>query len=426
MSGNQESIVKGLFYRLVVKINPDLKQINAEVIIQNPLDSVFYINKNFKILTLSANGRKIPFHLVPDETLPMSVGTAVRIDGEYSGVIVIEYTGTIDDVINNVNMIQPDLVELASYSAWYPIYKGMIHFGYELEINLPSSYITTTNGILMQSQAGNGSTRSTWRSSDSCFDIVIISSPKLTMLEQIRMGTRIELFHSQVPEAYMLEKMNILDTAIQRLSSFYGPSETGGILRCVNSPRSGWGYSRVPLFVMSEEYILSQLDQEHGRTRIFHDIIHELAHFWWRISDTSTPDDWINEGLAEFSAYRLSEEFFGKSFAATLAEEYREHAAQAQTSTSIVETLGTAEDRYVNRYEKTTLIYIEACERFDSKTIDGLFTALHKRFAQSVNATTKDFLDEVDIHMGSDASGFFRTALYQTEWLDPSKLPYTS
>ena len=49
MSGNQERIVKGLFYRLAVKINPDLKQINAEVIIQNPLDSVFYINKNFKI-----------------------------------------------------------------------------------------------------------------------------------------------------------------------------------------------------------------------------------------------------------------------------------------------------------------------------------------------------------------------------------------
>ena len=198
MSGNQERIVKGLFYRLAVKINPDLKQINAEVIIQNPLDSVFYINKNFKILTLSANGRKIPFHLVPDETLPMSVGTAVRIDGEYSGVIVIEYTGTIDDVINNVNMIQPDLVELALYSAWYPMYKGMNLFSYELEIDFPLSYITTTNGIFVKQQTENGRTKSTWRSCGPCFDIVAISSPKLTKLEQKKMGTRIELFHSQL------------------------------------------------------------------------------------------------------------------------------------------------------------------------------------------------------------------------------------
>ena len=37
-----------------------------------------------------------------------------------------------------------------------------------------------------------------------------------------------------------------------------------------------------------------------------HGTLHELAHFWWRIVAASTPSDWINEGLAEYSAFRLS------------------------------------------------------------------------------------------------------------------------
>ena len=49
-----------------------------------------------------------------------------------------------------------------------------------------------------------------------------------------------------------------------------------------------------------------------------------VAHFWWIIADPASPHDWINEGLAEFTPFRLTEEQFGKAFAeARLADPVR-------------------------------------------------------------------------------------------------------
>ncbi len=136
-----------------------------------------------------------------------------------------------------------------------------------------------------------------------------------------------------------------------------------------------------------------------------------------------TPDDWINEGLAEFSAFRLSEEFFDKAFADLLVREYREHAAQSKTETPITETEGSSEDRYVNRYEKVTLLLLEARRRFGQESLDRVLKALHTRYAGTRKATTEFLLEEVETQLGADAKVFFSTTLSQKKWSDPKILP---
>jgi hypothetical protein len=292
-------------------------------------------------------------------------------------------------------------------------------FDFRLDADLPSSYITVTNGKLERQHKSEGRNRTEWRSIESGFDIVLLASSNLKKMAASQMGTEVEIYFDKIPMEYIASKIDNLTRAMSQFSDYYGPPRIKGLLRFVYSPRSGWGYSRIPLLVVSEEYALNLFKQEFGQARDFHAAVHEMAHFWWLIADTDTPDDWINEGLAEYSAFRLSEKCFGNAFADMLIGEYQEHAAQSQTEIPIAETESSSEDRYVNRYEKMTLILLEARRRFGQKHLDQVFRALHSQFAGTQNATTESFLDEVENQLGSNAKAFFSQALFQKKWCDP-------
>jgi aminopeptidase N len=233
------------------------------------------------------------------------------------------------------------------------------------------------------------------------------------LLEGQFKGTRVEMYYSRLPEQKLQSRLNNLIESLNRLTQFYGAPAVKGMLRFAYSPRSGWGYSRIPLFVVAEEYALYEMSQEFGEARDFHGNCHELAHFWWLLADTSTPDDWINEGLAEFSAFRLSQERFGQDFADKLIGEYRQHASESQTSAAIAETESSSPDRYVNRYEKTTLMFVEAQRRFGPEQLDDFLKSLHSRYAGAHRLTTALFLQEVESRMGEEAREFFQEAVYR-------------
>jgi hypothetical protein len=200
---------------------------------------------------------------------------------------------------------------------------------------------------------------------------------------------------------------------MDKLSGYYGAPRVSGGLRIVYSPRGGWGYSRIPLIVVSEERAQGVLSGPNGEANDFRDNAHEMAHFWWTISNPSTPNDWINEGLAEFSAFRLTEDRFGRPFADARLAEYRQNASRSKTTASIAETASDSPDREINRYDKATLMLLEAQRRFGSEPLDRLLKELHTRYAGTLQATTADFLAEAGKQMGPGAETYFRTELYR-------------
>lgn len=407
-------------YLLKVRVDPSSHKIDCEARIKHPPDTRFYLNKNLEIRRVIANGHSVSFHR---DTLPYTVKTAVIIDEEFNGDLLVEYTGTLTRIINGVNMINSDLVELAFYAAWYPLFDDNNLFDFQLDADLPSGFLTTSNGALEHQQDTEGRNLTRWVSFKPGSDIVLLASPHLKKVQENQNGTNVEIFFDKLPAEHIKTKSDRLIKAMEQLSNFYGPPRVKGFLRFVYSPRSGWGYSRIPLFVVSEKYALRQLQKEFGQAKDFHGSAHEMAHFWWSIADTDTPDDWINEGLAEFSAFRLSKKYFGKVFADSLISEYQEHAAQSKTETPIAETKSSSNDRYVNRYEKTTLLLIEARRRFGQEKLDRLLRTLHTRFAGTTNATTEIFLEEVEKQLGLDAKTFFSEALFRKKWSDPQTQP---
>jgi hypothetical protein len=130
----------------------------------------------------------------------------------------------------------------------------------------------------------------------------------------------------------------------------------------------------------------------------------------------NTPEDWINEGLAEYSAFLVSEDLVAREFAGQLLSEYKKRAVESKTESAIAETEGNSPDREVNRYDKPTMIMYEARKKFGVEKMTRFLKALYNRFEQSNKATTVIFLEEVEKNMGTDARAFFLKALYAKRW----------
>ncbi len=327
-------------YYTKARIEPALHRLEAEVWIQNPPSSHFYLQKGFALRQATVEGKAVRFH--PDASAAPSMfaqlGTPTVVEAENPHQLYLRYDGEIKEAIWECNMIGPDLAELALYSAWFPLFEGWKEFSFEMEINTPVSYLTTTNGQLQKQWKEAGRTITSWTSYAPGIDMVLFASPRLRQLKGEIKDFQAEVYYDRLSTDVMKPMMERLLKSMERLSSLYGPPQVKGMMRLVYSPRNGQGYSRIPLIIVSEERTKQKLSEPFGEARDFGHNCHELAHFWWMLVDPNTPDDWINEGLAEFSAFRISEEIFGKVFAEMRIGEYRQNASESKTSDSIAET----------------------------------------------------------------------------------------
>ena len=146
-----------------------------------------------------------------------------------------------------------------------------------------------------------------------------------------------------------------------------------------------------------------------------------MSHYWWGFADASTPDDWLNEGLAEYSAFMVSEKIVGREFADQLLSEYRQRASAGKTETAIAATEGNSPDREVNRYDKPVLLFHDAREKYGAVAWDGFLKALYIRFTSEQKATTGLFLDELGKRLGPDARASIAAVLYAKKWQEPDQ-----
>lgn len=127
---------------------------------------------------------------------------------------------------------------------------------------------------------------------------------------------------------------------------------------------------------------------------------------------TSGPSDWINEGLAEYSAFRLSGLLSGSAYQDTLLARYRSHAMDGSKDLPIAKTPSGSEIRYLNRYQRTTLMFHQAARLFGQDQLDRLLRKMHQEYLVDRDATTESFLEETESQLGPEALTFFTNCLY--------------
>lgn len=246
-----------------------------------------------------------------------------------------------------------------------------------------------------------------------CSDIVICASPQLVTKRITKDQLTAEVVYPKDIPQLGVGKLEAVSESYAQLEKVLGPAHHSGSLRFVYSPRLGWGYARPPMFVNPGLYLAQQKsDSEPDH----HGDYHELAHFWWSIADTWTPNDWINEGGAEYSAFRLSRINHGEDFASRLLEDYITHAKKAKTNTPIVLTENTSTDRYVNRYEKTTLMFLGAEKRFGQDELAGFLKTFYLAHRGAKSATTDSFTEMAGTCLGEEARAYFDYLLNLESW----------
>ena len=265
-------------YLLKVRIEPSANRIESEVTIQHAPDSDFYLHPNMGIHRVVADGQAVSFQRDASDR------AQVRVEGDVHQDLLIEYSGSLPagslpEMSERVSRVNADLVELALYAGWYPRFENANHFDFQLEADLPQDFVTVTNGLLKEQLLDQGRNRTRWVSLKPDFDIVLLASPHLQKREEKRMGTTIEIYFDEIPKEKIQAQTDSLLKGMNRFSDLYGPPRVKGLLRMVNSPRDGWGYSRIPLFVIPEAYVQTLLEEEFGQGRYFHGAAHEMAHF---------------------------------------------------------------------------------------------------------------------------------------------------
>jgi len=417
-------------YDIAVNVNPqeNLLEVKARFSVKGgemPIGTVrIFLHEEFTIERILSGSTPLRFStLTRNEDTMMYCPSGIPIDIDLDGsldsgeslVIDIIYSGPISQVINDVNLISDHLVEIATYCSWFPLMKESRAFSYSVKIELPSDFICVTDGDLIETEVRQG--RQSWffkRESPS-FDIPVIASDQFKIKRMDTPEMIASIYYKDMDDALAEEDLKNVIDCVAYLKNILGQPVRQGRLIYVNSPRGGWGYSRVPLFVVSEEYAQSQLRSPDGKIRRFQGKAHEIGHFWWMLTDSTSPDNWIDEALAEFFALRAIEEFFGENSAREILKKYQNDILGTREAKPILETIRSDQAAYVLFYEKGSMIFRMLREMMGEERLYYILKTFYSAQKGKSGSTTADLLDMFQKEAGLNLESFFDQFLNSNE-----------
>ncbi len=310
-------------YDLKVQIEPDSGNISVQCELKiHLLDHLskqfdFDLHGTFQVDDLKINGR--PAEYSQKENKPwvifpcskkITIGLPedkrkqdVSVDIAYHGRLksIPEFGSHEGQKLALDDQINPRMVELASYSCWYPLFEFGNRYDIKLELSLPDGWQCVCSGKEIKRQRKKEKILSYWSSSNDT-DIIIIASPFLKLKTYKGEDFDIHIYHTQMPSNFIDREFAQIEKTVGLYTNLLGKAPIpGGIIKHVFSPKlkgqGGAGIARPGMIVTSEGLTLESLKKDPGFS-LFHGIAHEIAHFWWNFG--ASQGDWINETFAEY------------------------------------------------------------------------------------------------------------------------------
>ena len=383
----------------------------------------FLLHDGLNLESVSVEGRELRFRARPEEpkpVLPAARRITVELPSEWPGgelVLDVAYGGTISHPPENSGLTLDDAVEitrveLASYSAWYPLLAPYgARFAHDVTFVVPTGWVVVGTGEEVDSTESGNNKYSRW-CAESALDIVCIASPDFQVRRIATDGAAIETYATRLPAAYLDREAADLRRVLKLFLELWGaPGQKGVTVRQVFSPREGGqgGFARPPLIVASEGRVLHALAAD-PELSLMRGVAHEAAHFWWSFGRGQS--DWINETFAEyFSLVALERVRSVEVFTAAL-DARSEAVAGLPADAPSLATVPTSNDG-----DGYTIRYYKGCTMLQTfrKTMgDGAFFAASRNFLEAGNkggATTEDFRSFWKRRLG-------RSAPLVDAWLD--------
>lgn len=354
----------------------------------------FGLHRTFSIRALQIGGMAAAFSYQPGETKSFAPATRTVVAEVPAGAIkdgfvevAIRYDGVLEHLpewgsmpgqaVAMDDQINTNLVQLASYSSWYPQFFPMGHaLSYDLEVSLPKGWTTVSAGVKSDvERAGRAVTR--W-SSPSNIDIVIDASPAYQVVTGRAGATTVAIYYTDMPAAVIAREATDLSAVMALFTERLGETAVpGGTIRHVYAPmkhgQGRAGIARQGIIITSEGRVKEAL-AANPQASLFQDIAHEIAHFWWHFGKGQ--GDWVNEAFAEyFSALAVRDIVSPAAFDAAL-DKYRKGVAGLAPDAPSLASVPANGSGFVVRYYKGSLML----DDFRRSMGDEAFFAAVRRF----------------------------------------------
>jgi hypothetical protein len=394
LSAGAAQAATGIHYDVKATVAPAAGTIRVDVAIAAPAGSLgpepkLVIGRSYTIRSADA-GPAVKVEVTPtDQPFPGLQLIALHCAGGCAGPLKLKlaYDGPPNPSGDPpINLITPDLVELAMDSAWLPAEASFAGgFSIDAEITgLPRGAVVTAPAEISR----HGDAVHIRRRAES-FDLAFAAAPfdktavgDLEVYARDLKGPKTAVYRRQAPPA------------LKFLQDWFGPVP-GAPLRIVvvDRPRKS-GYARPGYIVVTE-------GGEAPDANVGKFIAHEFSHAWWMRAAFTGEDHWLNESTAEYVSLRYVEQAFGKAALDEMLAKKRELAAKAGP---LIGHGRVGEDEL---YAKGPLLLFDLEQRIGREKLDALLKAQ----AVTPTNTTRAFLDTLAASAGADEAARFEGAL---------------
>lgn len=327
--------------------------------------------------------------LSEDEIYSVAKSWEFKLPSEIQNVdtlsISFTYSGEIKETTWDMNYITSNGVELADYALWYP-YLGQIEFPFSLNLHASEDWIWICNAYSKPCKQCFK-----WRNSRPQNGIVLIGFPKEESIKEkesrILIGSR-----NNLNKFLPLEKefIKIKQKQIEWLGS---PQEENFLIALVHREKGG-AYVRGNLMIYPEE-----LPEEYF-TKYSKNIItawiHEYSHLWFNKSPSNNWHNWIDESLAEYSAYLLAKDHFGDEFFERIIQRRREIVKEAGELPSINSINRSHEKSYTLFYHWGALIHESIREKIGTELMKKVIRNFAQKSLNMKQVETNDYITSLN------------------------------
>ncbi|HXN76718.1 MAG TPA: M1 family aminopeptidase [Gemmatimonadaceae bacterium] len=311
----------------------------------------------------------------------LASGSAGRIDLEYAGVPVF---GS-----DSINGIAPGWIELGLDSHWFPVFADYSkQIAAHIRIELPRGWEAVASGNITRD--GNFLVLETGIPQT---DIAFAASPVFRHAD----APNSSVYWVRADSSTVTRVLEVAESCRRYLNERYGSSDSLPAVRLVLAPRTGPAYAR-------RNYVVLTDAASAPAPALSGYICHEFAHFWSIAANSSGPENWLNEGMAEYVSSRYVRATFGQTaYDSTVARWRRMSTGQPPIWTP----QSTRRPSAMVAYRKAPFLLTRLEERIGTDTMDRFL----RRYMVERIRTTPQLLAVLQDVAGADAASWFREEL---------------
>jgi hypothetical protein len=310
----------------------------------------------------------------------LAVGDIGQINLEYAGVPVF---GS-----DSINGIAPAWVELGLDSHWVPVFADYgKRIAARVRIGLPSGWKAVASGNVTVGKF------LVLETGIPQVDIAFAASSVFRRAD----AANSSVYWVRTDSSTVTRVLEVSESCRRYLNERYGSSDSLPAVRLVLAPRTGPAYAR-------RNYIVLTDAASAPAPALSGYICHEFAHFWSIAANSSGPENWLNEGMAEYVSSRYVRATFGQAaYDSTVARWRRMSAGQPPVWTP----QSTRRPSAMVAYRKAPFLLSRLEERIGTDAMDRFL----RRYMVERIRTTPQLLAALQDVAGADAASWFREEL---------------